>query len=161
MATVPPYLERYGYSATSAENWQMPPTAESAAEVAAERGWPQLTIQVSGHSEVDGHTWYTIGCSLTLSGAGRMNWSVLRRLSQLREALHSEVKVMLGRDYEKHFTDAPFAKKGGLPGTTARLNTWCGALATCINTGSAPPTVVANSLRFFEAPVPDDEDLSL
>merc|ERR1719272_1208249 len=97
-AEVAPYLERYGYSAEC--------TGPSSA---ADAKWPQLMVQVTGHSEAEKHTMYTIEFSLVLSGAGRINWSVSRRLSQLRESLHAQVKSELGKYYEKSFTDAPFA----------------------------------------------------
>merc|ERR1740129_894736 len=39
-----------------------------------------------------------------------------------------------------------------MPGTTARLSRWLCTLATCINAGHAPPSVVALVLTFLDAP---------
>mmetsp|Transcript_16249 Transcript_16249/g.30371 ORF Transcript_16249/g.30371 Transcript_16249/m.30371 type:complete len:265 (-) Transcript_16249:81-875(-) len=149
---VAPYLEAYGYQAADANAWQVPPCADGSAE----RG-TQLELGVVGHTEVDGHTWYTIVCSLAFGkDRGSLDWRVHRRLVQLREYLHAHVKTEMGEDtYQKHFADAHFARSGGLPGTTARLHTWCGALTACINTGRASPAVVALVLHFFEAPERD------
>eukprot|EP00973_Karenia_brevis_P057588 8010309-Karenia_brevis.AAC.1 len=38
--------------------------------------------------------------------------------------------------YSEFFGAAPFALRGGPPGTTERLRQWCAALARCISTGS-------------------------
>lgn len=153
---VAPYLEAYGYQAADANTWQVPPCADGSAE----RG-TQLELGVVGHTEVDGHTWYTIVCSIVLGkNRGSLDWRVHRRLHQLREYLHAHVKTEMGEDvYRQHFADAHFARSGGLPGTTARLHTWCGALTSCINTGRAPPAVVAVVLHFFEAPERDLDKL--
>jgi hypothetical protein len=62
---------------------------------------------------------------------------------------------MLAGDYTRHFAATPFAHKGGMPGTTARLDAWFQALAVCINWGSASPSLVATVLHYTEAPEPD------
>merc|ERR1712048_334037 len=56
--------------------------------------------------------------------------------------------------YEQHFNGAPFAHKGGLPGTTARLRRWLSTLAKCINSGICPPSVVGLTLGFLNTPEP-------
>ena len=47
---------------------------------------------------------------------------------------------------------------GGLPGTTARLTAWFGALGKVVNKGEAPPSLVALLLQFLEAPDPPDPE---
>lgn len=150
---VAPYLEEYGYAAVDATSWRLSDLGKSPR--------PIFALKVVGHEEVDGHTMYTIECSLVLQTACRLDWQACRRLAQLREDLHDRVKDTLGDKYSKHFGQAPFASKGGLPGTTARLNAWFGALAACVNRLEASPSVVALALHFLDAPepeVPGDED---
>jgi hypothetical protein len=79
----------------------------------------------------------------------------MRRLCTLRERFHDAIIEEMGEGgYQKCFLDTPFASRGGIPGTTARLNAWCGQLSYCINTGSLPPKVVAVILQALEAPKP-------
>merc|ERR1719188_500281 len=85
-----------------------------------------------------------------------LNWLAPRRLAHLRRDLYIPVKKAMGPCYAKHFGDAPFAYRGGIPGTTAHLHRWCCALATCINSGAASPAMVALVLRFLEVPRPED-----
>jgi len=40
-------------------------------------------------------------------------------------------------------------------GTTAQLDRWFDALATCINSRGVPPAVVALALSFLDAPNPE------
>lgn len=148
---VRPYLTRYGYCVTDASAWSCPPNARS------ERGpGPSLELEVRGHEECDGHTWYVLECSLGAPApARRLRWEARRRLVQLREQLHDRVKSALaGPAYEQSFAGAPFAHKGGVRGTTARLQGWCAALANGINTGACPPSVAWLTLQFLEAPEP-------
>merc|ERR1711957_150162 len=63
--------------------------------------------------------------------------------------------------YESHFAEAPFARHGGLPGTSTRLAAWLGALASCANNGALDPELHAYVLRFLHAPVPEDSDMAL
>lgn len=120
---------------------------------------PRLELGVVGHAEQRGHTWYTIDCALELPGgpARCLRWRCSRRLAQMREDLHSYVRGEVGGAYGLHFGDTPFARKGGLPGTTARLGKWCNALAAFVSSGSATPGVMAHVLRFLDAPNPDGQ----
>lgn len=157
---VVPYLSVYGYEAADPTTWRA-------------RQGPTFDLQVQGHDEVEGHTLYLLKGSLKagMLGAAGLEWRTRRRLVQLREDLHDSIKEELDETYRLYFASAPFAHQGGIPGTTARLNTWCGALASCVNSGKAPPTVVALVLHFLEAPEPpqgqqqaveaDDVEISL
>jgi len=114
---------------------------------------PQLGLRLVGHVEDGRHTWYTIDCTLQAAGASEhLRWRVCRRLFHLREELYDRVKTALGSSYEGFFEGAPFALRGGLPGTTARLTNWCDALASCISGGGAPSGVLVIVLQFFKAP---------
>mmetsp|Transcript_96073 Transcript_96073/g.309883 ORF Transcript_96073/g.309883 Transcript_96073/m.309883 type:complete len:268 (+) Transcript_96073:178-981(+) len=124
---------------------------------------PHLSLQVEGHEEEDGHTMYLISCSLQrpigLTGTkfAATAWLCPKRLVALRDALHDVVKLSLGAAaYEANFAEAPFARHGGVPGTTARLRAWLAALASCVNEGATGAHVVAAVLGFLEAPVPED-----
>jgi len=138
------YLARYGYSAMDAASWEPLPEAI-----------PTLEVSVSGHEEQDGHTWYILGCSVFLPGiAEPLSWEGRQRLAALRERWHDPVKATLGPNYDFHFGGTPFASKGGLPGTTARLQGWCGTLVSCINRHAVPPSIVFLTFQFLEAPEP-------
>lgn len=165
---VAPYLEPYGYHAADAHQWRQSPSsaatgaggavtggAEADDSVAeARKAGPRLSLLVAGHREDGGHTWYTLACSLEAPAIQRLEWHAHRRLAQLRLGLHDRTKAELGVNYPKYFGEAPFAKKGGLPGTTARLHSWFAALAECINAAAAPPALVAIVLRFLDTPDP-------
>lgn len=142
-----PFLSRYGYTADTASSWQ---TAASSSGDST----PLLAIHVTGHEEKDGHTWYRVVCSLSSAKIKPLNWTVLRRLSQLREDLHNPVKASLAKSYDTYFSRTPFAHMGGPRGTTARLDAWIDALASCINVRNCPPSVVGVALRFIEVPPP-------
>lgn len=144
-------MQAYGFAAVDPGTWRVAPghTGTSANGVTSPA--PVVELQVEGHKEVDGHTWYSLACSL-VDGSVNTNWSAQRRLQQLREDLHDVVKAELGDVYSQHFGSTPFAHKGGMPGTTARLSRWLCTLATCINAGHAPPSVVALVLTFMDAP---------
>mmetsp|Transcript_82460 Transcript_82460/g.267105 ORF Transcript_82460/g.267105 Transcript_82460/m.267105 type:complete len:521 (+) Transcript_82460:408-1970(+) len=148
------YLEAYGYCAADAEAWKVRPGQRLPG--AWSGGAPRLELRVSGHEELDGKTFYRLSCSLS-NALVRADWTALRRLTQLREDLHDAVKHDLGPDaYTVRFANAPFAHHGGLRGTTARLDAWFQAFAGCINGGTAKPSLVALTLYFLEAPVPEE-----
>eukprot|EP00418_Pyrodinium_bahamense_P034041 CAMPEP_0179137234 /NCGR_PEP_ID=MMETSP0796-20121207/65457_1 /TAXON_ID=73915 /ORGANISM="Pyrodinium bahamense, Strain pbaha01" /LENGTH=252 /DNA_ID=CAMNT_0020836403 /DNA_START=30 /DNA_END=785 /DNA_ORIENTATION=+ len=137
-STLVPYLAAYGYAAVDADTW---------GEV---EQWPVLEVQVLGHRAVDLHRMYLLQCSLELGGAGLLRWVAPRRLLDLREDLHDRVKLALGdKVYEHFFAGAPFARRGGPPGTTGRLRGWTAALAACINVGGASPCATAMALKFL------------
>eukprot|EP00930_Biecheleria_cincta_P027272 TRINITY_DN19154_c0_g1_i2.p1 TRINITY_DN19154_c0_g1~~TRINITY_DN19154_c0_g1_i2.p1 ORF type:complete len:511 (-),score=98.96 TRINITY_DN19154_c0_g1_i2:211-1743(-) len=118
---------------------------------------PQVSQR--GHAEFVGYTWYFIQAELTPIPQARldvqdeeMNWDLdtgkrsvfvlaPRRLTHL-QGLHHHVKKVLGpAEYSKHFSDTPFARSGGVPGTTARLNTWLKKLGDVINSYATEDTV--------------------
>jgi hypothetical protein len=114
-----------------------------------------VKIAVTGHVELSGHTRYTLDCALEGPVIGKICWQPMRRLCTLRERFHDAIIEEMGEGgYQKCFLDTPFASRGGIPGTTARLNAWCGQLSYCINTGDLPPKVVAIILQALEAPKP-------
>lgn len=141
------YLRSYSYAAESSTQWCAAP--------ASCLGKPVLRLVLDGHCEVVGHTYYSLQCALS-SGkpALCLAWPVQKRLTQLREELHDIVKDGLGKSYADLFAQAPFARRGGVAGTTGRLQTWLEILASCINEHSAPPSLVATVLRFLDTPAP-------
>jgi len=143
---VPGFLEPYGYSALSDLEWG-----------AAAKRPPKLIMDVTGHCCMNGHTYYLLECALILSScdgseAGRLIWRAARRLAHLRSGLHDPVKKELGDKYKTFFNGSPFAGRLKPPGTSARINEWCRCLAYSINDQSAPPMVVAVTLRLMGAP---------
>eukprot|EP00747_Dinoflagellata_sp_TGD_P170430 gnl/TRDRNA2_/TRDRNA2_201955_c0_seq1.p1 gnl/TRDRNA2_/TRDRNA2_201955_c0~~gnl/TRDRNA2_/TRDRNA2_201955_c0_seq1.p1 ORF type:complete len:336 (+),score=49.77 gnl/TRDRNA2_/TRDRNA2_201955_c0_seq1:74-1081(+) len=144
-SAVPPFLLAYGYEAASAAVWSESQTSPSR---------PEMRLWILRHEEVDGHTWYLVECSLSRPGAAVLHWKAPRRLRQLREHLHDHVKSELGAEYTACFQNARFALRGGLPGTTERLDRWCARLASCINRRVVTPTVAAIALHFLGPPTP-------
>jgi len=154
---VPRYLARYGYAALNDVHWRVLQLKFAGGAVLPELGGPRLQLAVLGHMERGGHTWYTVNCALVAPGMlkCRLRWRVLRRLTHLREGLHSPVKTWLGQAvYDRHFGGSLFAMRGGPRGTTARLNGWCAVLAEVVNEGVCKPGMVAFILRFLGAPGP-------
>lgn len=145
-AAVPAIIEPYRYVAESDREWQ---TATLSLQ-------PFWVIHVASHSEMKGHTYYHFDCSLSMSSklAPYLTWSGKRRLHHLRKGLHDISKRELGSLYKTHFKDVPFAHRGGVRGTTKRLDKWCCRLAECINSRIVPPVVVAQALKLLDASVP-------
>lgn len=146
-----PYLSSFGYKLADKRSWKEPP-------VVGQQGI-KLEINVDGHVFRAGHTWYKVVCKLhrgSKDGFETMQWVAPRRLVQLRIDLHHRVKAALGVAYEEHFRTSRFAKYGGPPGTTARLEAWFASLATVINSGIAPPIVATTALVFLQAPTTND-----
>merc|ERR1712232_685183 len=56
------------------------------------------------------------------------------------------------------FGEAPFARHGGLPGTTARLDEWLTVLAASANTGKMDVALLSYIMKFLQAPVPTDSE---
>ena len=84
-----------------------------------------------------------------------------RRLTHLREELFNPVRDMLPPDlYGALFGNAPFARRGGFRGTTARLESWCQALALGVSSAKLPPLAVATTLRAICVPVATAVDFS-
>eukprot|EP00747_Dinoflagellata_sp_TGD_P221749 gnl/TRDRNA2_/TRDRNA2_93533_c0_seq1.p1 gnl/TRDRNA2_/TRDRNA2_93533_c0~~gnl/TRDRNA2_/TRDRNA2_93533_c0_seq1.p1 ORF type:complete len:223 (+),score=35.25 gnl/TRDRNA2_/TRDRNA2_93533_c0_seq1:137-805(+) len=108
-----------------------------------------LEISVETHEEVNGHTMYIIACSFCGS---RESWVCQKRLCEIREELHDDLKMRLGDFYGCHFAETPFAMHGGLPGTTARLHAWFKTLAALMNSGDVMPNLCAFVLRFLDTP---------
>merc|ERR1712216_151879 len=146
------FLRPYGYLAYGPRVWE--PMQEQVV----------LSICITNHAEDRKHTHYNVVCSLTWpadDGAYGLDtmqtWSVRRRLKHLR-GLHDVVKRELTAGYAKLFRGARFAQRGGLKGTTSRLNAWFGRLAQIINSRHVPPQVVALALSALEAPdAPSDK----
>jgi len=142
------YLERYLYAPMDDERWQLPPGPKGSG--------PRLTIWVNGHREIDRHTFYSVQCSLVLCGSLLVEWEAPRRLLQIRECLHAPLKVSFGTGkYYRHFGNAPFARRGGVWGTTGRLKAWFAALTRAINSGALTPGEVAFVLQFLDTPAPE------
>uniref|UniRef100_A0A7S1FB94 Uncharacterized protein n=1 Tax=Noctiluca scintillans TaxID=2966 RepID=A0A7S1FB94_NOCSC len=143
------YLARFGYEASDGETWA--PRHNERVEHGIQ---PQLKLDVKGHKESQGHTWYEIRCELhsgTTMGLVA-SWAVHRRLNHLRQGLHDPLQKLLNKEYERMFEDTPFAMRGGFQGTTARLREWCSTLSILINAGTVFPSVVALTMRFVECP---------
>jgi len=141
------FLKKYGYDASDATSWRAPTGAAA---------WPQLEVAVECHYEQEGHTLYEVRCSLRALGLQRpLAWRAAKRLEAMRRELHDAVKAGLDREvYSRTFRSAPFALRGGPPGTTARLNGWLGALAGGANAGEVPPALLAQILVSLEVPEP-------
>lgn len=142
------YLPIYGFElADGASSW---------GEVPSTMGI-NLDLSVEDHVLKAGHNWYNLKCKLRNTPTGMLlEWRAPRRLAQLRGDLHDRVKHLLGPvAYEEHFQKSRFAKFGGPPGTTARLNAWLKTLASLINDGIATPSVATLALVFSAAPLPE------
>jgi len=76
---------------------------------------------------------------------------VPRRLCHFREGLYDHVMYDISKAVKrKYFHGAPFALRGGPPGTGKRLRAWCEALSAVINAGEVLPSTVARLLRWGE-----------
>jgi len=151
---IAPFLDLYGFYASDGRSW-----LSSCVEAGANSSASVLQCSLQKHSQAGGHTWYTIDCVLSYpTSANRepLQWSVRRRLLQLREHLHDVLKDDLGdENYADAFANAPFVMKGGLmPGTVARLASWLEACARCISLRKPSPSAVAQALQVLDAPDP-------
>lgn len=142
---IPSYVQPYGYAALGPATWQ---------KCSATTLWPKLTLTILSHSEIEDHTFYQVKCALATARSLSLTWTVHRRLVHLREGLHDFVQNLLGTTYDTVFGEARFARRGGLPGTTARLQAWLETLAAHVNGGTASPATVAQILNFFDTPKP-------
>merc|ERR1712232_1405342 len=57
---------------------------------------------------------------------------------------HDKVKRELGAAYEDQFGRTPFPRRGGLCGTTARLQGWCSSLTLSMKMQTLSPHLAAN-----------------
>mmetsp|Transcript_87311 Transcript_87311/g.220388 ORF Transcript_87311/g.220388 Transcript_87311/m.220388 type:complete len:160 (+) Transcript_87311:2-481(+) len=119
---------------------------------------PAVSFSVKKHEEAGAHTWYAIESELVMPHSQqKLAWQAPRRLAHLRD-FHDHLKAVLGKEnYDNVFLDRAgcrvhFANRGGVPGTTARLDSWLSALAVAINYHRTSPTVVALVLHFLRAP---------
>jgi len=145
---VAPFLAAHGFPALDDSRWLPGPGGDAPAPLR-----PKLAVTVRGHEEAKGHTWYLLDCSLQGMSSEALNWQVSKRLEQLRDDLHDRLKTDMGQGYAERFASAPFAHKGGLPGTTARLQSWFEVLVTFVNGEAAcSPSLVAVLLGFLDAP---------
>jgi hypothetical protein len=142
-------LQRYGYTAATEHFWDHEPQ-------------PILTLGlISRHTEIGIHTWYDMHCRLVSAAPVQDRaWVVPRRLAHVRSLVHDPVKRELGEArYRKLFAER-FAHRGGLPGTTVKLEAWLSALAKSINDQQLSPKLTATVLLFLEAPEMDDDSNS-
>jgi len=147
--TVGAYLRGYGYVVHMDGSWEN------------DAPHPELCLQVLGHERIEGHTCYTVRCALQTLGL-KMRWDEPFRLVHLRKFLYEPVRSSLWTHYQKHFARAPFAFRGGIKGTTARLDAWCNSLANCINARRCTPGIVWLTLCFLQVPeVSNPSPLSL
>lgn len=146
------FLQRYGYKAVSNECWK---------SLHRDKSDAMIDIRISEHHEVDHHTFYSIECKLILDGPRELEWRADRRLAQLRTQLHDPLRKDMGLVYSQVFSSAPFARRGGPAGTTARLNQWFNALATSINSRTCSPGIVSTLLHFLEVPEPPAVQLAV
>ncbi|CAK9013131.1 Hypothetical protein SCF082_LOCUS11795 [Durusdinium trenchii] len=115
--------------------------------------WPQLEILVRQHEEEYGHTWYRLDCTIQYPGAETYVWYTSKRLRHFRERLHDRLKEELcPEDYEQLFASAPFARHGGLSGTTKRLSAWCGTLARSLSQEEFSQQLLVLVLCFIDTP---------
>merc|ERR1740123_1838567 len=134
------FLASWGFPAADSATWR---TDDA----------PQLRIRVPTHGELGGQQHYAVACELLgLRGDRTFSWVGMRTLHHLRAGLHDPVKEALGGTYTQHFAASPFARHLGPPGTTARLEAWCGRLATCANAQLLPPSLLAQVLRLLDIP---------
>eukprot|EP00401_Gymnodinium_catenatum_P030207 CAMPEP_0117463856 /NCGR_PEP_ID=MMETSP0784-20121206/3799_1 /TAXON_ID=39447 /ORGANISM="" /LENGTH=244 /DNA_ID=CAMNT_0005257693 /DNA_START=36 /DNA_END=767 /DNA_ORIENTATION=- len=141
MAGASTYLEAYGYPAQGTEAWA--------------RGLvPEANVRVVAHRESAGHTHYILECTLAPCGVDEpcVAWATAKRLMHVRRDLHDLIKRELGKKYCAHFEATPFARRFGMPGTTARLDAWCQNLAACMSAGLLGPDLTEKVLRTLDVP---------
>lgn len=112
----------------------------------------KLSVQVTGHEEDEGSTWYQLQCSSTPSGCEQVNWCTRMRLCKVRECIHHPVKEALADLYPQYFADTPFARRGGLPGSTARLQAWFASVGKCIEEEALPERIFTELVQILAAP---------
>lgn len=123
---------------------------------------PELQINVTGHEEVRGHTSYIVKCTLLCVGLPDTDWRLSRRLSQFRQGLYYPVRTELGKGlYGEWFAGTPFAHRGGVPGTTARLDAWCRVLSKMLSGRQLPLQLTALVLHFLDTPKAMNLDLQV
>eukprot|EP00747_Dinoflagellata_sp_TGD_P194884 gnl/TRDRNA2_/TRDRNA2_62842_c0_seq1.p1 gnl/TRDRNA2_/TRDRNA2_62842_c0~~gnl/TRDRNA2_/TRDRNA2_62842_c0_seq1.p1 ORF type:complete len:248 (+),score=28.26 gnl/TRDRNA2_/TRDRNA2_62842_c0_seq1:2-745(+) len=136
--TVVQYLAAFGYSAEGPYTWT------------SSRMNPQLHITLKGHEILDLHRVYNLDVSLKLEGAGQVKWLAPRRLKELKEGWHGPMKELIGQEnYSAIFGETPFARMGGVPGTSSRLTNWCASFTHATNELRLPPLQVARTLKFI------------
>lgn len=142
---VRPFLLQYGYDALDHKHW----ASDSADQL------PQLKIDLVNHIEFGSHTQYEFICRAQPRegmGVAEMTWRTIRRLKHIRRGLHDPIKKALGSKYGHYFSCTPFAHHTAPAGTTARLQAWFASLATCTNSGSLEPCLVAQTFRVLDGP---------
>mmetsp|Transcript_153371 Transcript_153371/g.278719 ORF Transcript_153371/g.278719 Transcript_153371/m.278719 type:complete len:196 (-) Transcript_153371:91-678(-) len=122
---------------------------------------PEIAVAVLGHAEEARCTVYELACAMRAAKAGaeRVKWVCKKRLCELREELHDPLKEALGSEYAVRFSATPFARHGGLPGTTARLRDWFKTLSDCLSGDIIKPQECALVLQFLDTPLPSEEFL--
>lgn len=152
------FLEARGFPTIGPGSWRLVDLQEWQSQM------PHLFCSVVSHEEAGAHTWYSLQCQLKIPNCTEgLSWLAPRRLVHMRE-FHDRLKVELGTEaYLQVFVDEAgqrihFANRGGLVGTTARLNAWFCALVAAINAGHATPSLVAMLLHFLRAPSLDTQE---
>jgi len=150
--TIPEYLLERGFAALDTITWALAGPSEWAHRM------PVVRFAVRNHEEAGSHTWYTLeACFYTPDCTQRQAWKAPRRLLHVRQ-FRDHLRSSLGKEgYNRIFTTntgerVPFAARGGVPGTTLKLDAWLCALANTINDGATTPAVVAATLHFLRAP---------
>jgi len=142
-AEIVAFLCQFGFLAKNAKSW-------------GNNRQPRLLFWIDSHSEMNSpwqHTWYAImGNVIIDTSSSSRQWMVRRRLAHIRALLHDPVKRELSDEYNHHFKKARFARHGGLPGTTARMQSWFAALAKASLSGAISPALMARIICFLEAP---------
>eukprot|EP00927_Polykrikos_kofoidii_P054514 TRINITY_DN48926_c0_g1_i1.p1 TRINITY_DN48926_c0_g1~~TRINITY_DN48926_c0_g1_i1.p1 ORF type:complete len:438 (-),score=36.62 TRINITY_DN48926_c0_g1_i1:278-1519(-) len=131
---------------------------------------PLLYISVVGHEEEILHgegslpcTLYEIHCQLCPVGVTpwaedeisfrlTTQWRCKRRLCDIRSNLYDKVKRKLSGGYPGWFRKTPFARRGGIRGTTGRLRAWFSTFAEYFNTVMLDKRTKVQWLRFVGAP---------
>jgi len=140
------YLNLYGFAAKDVETWEQTPEESSGSRAV-------FSAEVVRHLEMQGHTWYVMQCSLKIPENDQpLVWMARRRLNHLRQDLHDRVKTLMGATYAESFAKVPFARHGGVPGTSERLNSWFEILTALMNDRYVPPSIVLVTLQFLEPP---------
>mmetsp|Transcript_93037 Transcript_93037/g.165479 ORF Transcript_93037/g.165479 Transcript_93037/m.165479 type:complete len:262 (+) Transcript_93037:63-848(+) len=114
----------------------------------------RLSITVTGHVEERGNTVYSIRCGLHVPDNEKkmLTWVCKHRLCEMREQFNDVVMKALDTEYAA-FDETPFALRGGLPGTTARLVAWFETLAKVINAGGFSHQIAAQLMNSLQGPI--------
>jgi len=133
---------------------------------------PELTVDVTGHSDYSGSSWlpgqekeeYSVACTLRWNSRADtrvLQWKTKMKLSYMRARLHDRIKKEMGPEYNEHFQETRFAHLGGMKGTTTRLRNWFQTLTGLANEGHLKTELLAMLLRELQVPIPEKSDEEL